>query len=54
MMADAELHKLAGHYMTARRIVAKVLMAEVAHRMRLTAHERMAEAAARRRLQEAG
>jgi hypothetical protein len=55
MMTDAELYEMSGRHMTTSRIgtTAKELMAEVARRSRLTAHERIAEAAARRRLQEA-
>jgi hypothetical protein len=55
MMTDAELHQMSGHYMTTDGIetAARELMAEVGRRSRLTAHERMAEAVARRRLQEA-
>jgi hypothetical protein len=55
MMTDAERHELSGRYMTTHRIgtTAKEPMAEGARRSRLTAHERIAEAAVRRHLQDA-
>lgn len=54
MIPDFELQELSGRYVTTSRIgtTAKELMAEVARRIRRAAHERMAEAAARPRLQE--
>jgi hypothetical protein len=55
MMTDAELHQMSGHYMTPERIgtTANELMAEVARRSRLIAHDRLSEATARRRLHKA-
>jgi hypothetical protein len=51
MVTDAELRELSNNYKAEDRIgtTAKELMAEVARRSRLTAHERMAEAVARER-----
>jgi hypothetical protein len=53
-MSAAELHQMSGRCMTTdgTETAADELMAEDARRSRLTEHERMAEATARRRLQE--
>jgi hypothetical protein len=55
MMTDAELRELSGRYMITDRMGTSIkeLMTEDARRSRLNAHERLAEAKARQRLQEA-